>query len=387
MKENNNCIIAYGIFSTVDNSQKRVGIKILDIVVDLSLLLKNQLIILDPKFVCNDKLNPLIEYLMTNNVCFNDIKSAALSASTEKKYCYQLDDVITHMPIKIRGFTDFYSSEIHAANIGKIFRPDNPLMPNWKHMPIAYNGRASSVRLSSTPLIRPRAQIAKDGKNPVFSSCQKLDFEVELGVVIAKNSTLGVPININQVEQYVFGICVVNDWSARDIQAWEYQPLGPFNAKSFLTSISPWIIPLIELNSYKIALNSQIPQPMDYLRKTDDYLYDIELEVSLKTSTMKQGQTIVKTNFKAIYWSINQWIAQHTITGCNLEVGDLIASGTISSAEGYGSLMELTNNGTQALQLYNGETRTFLEDGDTVTISASCAQQNLGEVTATIQGR
>jgi fumarylacetoacetase len=275
------------------------------------------------------------------------------------------------MPVKIGGYTDFYASKEHATNIGKIFRPDNPLLPNWVHLPIAYNGRASSVRLSGYPLKRPQGQILVDGK-PQFSLTKKVDLEVELGIIIGKNSNLGEPIPIDQAEDYIFGICVVNDWSLRDIQAWEYQPLGPFNSKSVLTSISAFITPIEELEIFKVPLKPQNPEPTAYLADPGAYTYDIKFDVSIKTPHLLAPYKISEVNFKDIYWSIKQMIAQHTITGCNLCVGDLIASGTISG-EGIkhaGSLMEITVNGTNPLILPNGETREFLLDGDELIIEA-----------------
>ncbi len=263
-------------------------------------------------------------------------------------------------------------------------------MPNWKHLPVAYNGRASSIVVSNHPLIRPRGQVFDAKINaPEYTLCKKLDFEVELGVIIGKHNTIGHPIKISEAHDYVFGVCILNDWSARDIQAWEYQPLGPFNSKGFLTSISPWIIPIGELDAFKTALPKQDPKPLDYLCCANDYLYDINFEVTLKTKDYSQGALISKTNFNTMYWSINQWIAHHTVSGTSLSVGDILGSGTISGFNhgSYGSLMEITKNAQEPLKLPNGESRTFLQDGDELTIHAYCGKNqelDLGSVTTRI---
>ena len=304
---------------------------------------------------------------------------------------YSIDEIIMHMPIKVAGYTDFYASEAHATNIGRIFRPDNPLLPNWKHMPIAYNGRASSIIISGQPIKRPQGQIFNQAINaPELKPCQKLDFEVELGVIISKKNEVGTPININDAGNYIFGVCILNDWSARDIQNWEYQPLGPFNSKGFATSISPWIIPIEELDHFKLPKPKQEPKPLDYLLCNDDYLYDINFEVSLKAKNCVDTIIISKTNFKNMYWTIKQWIAHHTISGTNLNSGDILASGTISGFnEGsFGSFMEITKNGQNPIILPNGESRSFLQDGDQLTINAYCGSNHeldFGDVTGTVQ--
>ena len=366
-----NKIISYGVITTNSSLQKRVAAKIGNQIIDLVELCRNGLLdeTLENYFL-QDSLNwfmtldPSVRKKIKEQVLqflLADISTAVFSESSIK----------SQMPIKISGYTDFYASKEHATNIGKIFRPDNPLLPNWVHLPIAYNGRASSVRLSGRPLKRPEGQILIDGK-PQVSLSRKVDLEVELGIVIGKNSNLGQPITVAEAEDYIFGICVVNDWSLRDIQAWEYQPLGPFTSKSVLTSVSAFIVPIEELEIFKVPLKPQEPKPTAYLEDVNPYTYDIKFDVSIKTEKLLEAYKISEVNFKDIYWSMKQMIAQHTITGCNLCVGDLLASGTISG-EGLdhaGSLMEISVNGTRPINLPNGETRTFLLDGDEIIIEA-----------------
>jgi fumarylacetoacetase len=359
-------VISYGIITTDNNSTKRVAAKIENKIVDLIELCQSG--ILDTKleiYFLQDSIN---KFTQLDKSIRAEIKSKVLAAIDKNNIVSHSQN---HMPVKIGGYTDFYASIEHATNIGKIFRPDAPLLPNWIHLPIAYNGRASSVMMSGYPLKRPSGQILVDGK-PEFSVCKKVDIEVELGVIIGKNSKLGKPIEITEASDYIFGICVVNDWSLRDIQAWEYQPLGPFTSKSVLTSIASFIIPLEELEPFKVDLKPQQKTPFAYLDDKNAHTYDIKFDVKLKTEKSSAAEKISEVNFKDIYWSMKQMIAQHTITGCNLSIGDLIASGTISGKglDHAGSLMEITINGTKPITLSNGETRSFLLDGDEVIIEA-----------------
>lgn len=280
------------------------------------------------------------------------------------------------MPVEIGDYTDFYSSYHHAHNVGTMLRgAENALMPNWKHLPVAYHGRASSVVLSGTEVRRPHGQSKPaNAEAPIFGPSRNLDFELEMGFFIGPGNALGQPIAIEQAERHIFGMVLVNDWSARDIQAWEYQPLGPFLAKNFATSISPWVVPLAALEPFKQPLPAQEPEPLPYLRRTDDWTYDIQLEVSLQGAQMGAPHTITRTNFNHLYWSLSQQLAHHTVNGCNLRPGDLLASGTISgpTPESRGSLLELTWRGSQPLSFPNGEQRKFIEDGDRITISGYC---------------
>ncbi len=286
------------------------------------------------------------------------------------------------VPMDIGDYVDFYSSLHHATNLGKLFRPkDEPLLPNWRHMPIAYHGRASTIVIDTTPVIRPRGQRKPPGADiPLFGPTQRLDIELEVGFVTGPGNTLGEPISVAQARDHIFGLVLVNDWSARDIQAWEYQPLGPFLGKSFATTISPWIVTLDALEPFRTAGPPQEPKPPDYLHSSDRLAYDIELAVDLSSEKMRASGvkplTISRTNFKEVYWNMLQQLAHVTVNGTQIRPGDLYASGTISGAtpQSRGSLIELTWNATQPLQLPGGETRGFLQDGDEITLRGWCEQ-------------
>ena len=297
------------------------------------------------------------------------------------------------LPMPIGAFVDFYSGINHATNVGKMFRPDMPpLLPNYRHLPVAYNGRASSVLISGSPVIRPGGQTkAPDADGPTFGPTRELDFELELGFFIGRQSDLGEPIPIDEAEEFILGYVLVNDWSARDVQRWEYQPLGPFLSKSFATSISPWIILKDALEPLRVVGPIQDPIPLPHLRPPGAGHYDIDLEVQLLTDRTRTPSTISKTNTQELYWNAAQQIAHQTSNGTPLESGDLLASGTISGeAEGsYGSLLELTWKGSKPITLpETGETRTFLEDGDTVILSGGGSRNGVhigfGDVSGTI---
>ncbi len=292
-------------------------------------------------------------------------------------------NAIMHLPVAIGDYTDFYSSLEHATNVGQLFRPDNPLLPNWKHLPVAYHGRASSVVVSGTPIRRPSGQTLPAGATePVFGPSRALDYELELGFIIGKNSTLGVPVSTDEAEAYIFGCVLVNDWSARDIQRWEYQPLGPFLSKNFATSISPWVVTLDALEAFRVAGPAQSPVPLPYLQTDGALNFDLNLEVALVaqrsvgTQTMETETTettLCRTNARHLYWNIRQQLAHHTVSGCNLRVGDLLATGTISGPDGSagppaGCLLEMTEGGTKPVRLSDGSERTYLQDGDEVVM-------------------
>ena len=285
---------------------------------------------------------------------------------------------------------DFYSSEHHASNVGKMFRPDGePLTPNWRHLPIGYHGRAGTVVVSGTPVIRPNGQRRPPGAAaPTFGPSRRLDIEAELGFVVGAGSPLGTPVPIDDFAEHVFGVVLVNDWSARDIQAWEYVPLGPFLGKSFATSVSPWVVPLDALEPARIPPPAQDPVPLPYLRGGAPWGLDITLEVALNATVVSRPP------FGQMYWTPAQQLAHLTVNGASLRTGDLYASGTISGPERdqRGSLLELTWNGTEPLELADGSRRTFLEDGDTVTIRAGAVGTggeplDLGAVTGTVHAR
>jgi fumarylacetoacetase len=296
------------------------------------------------------------------------------------------------MPCLIPNYTDFYSSREHATNVGIMMRgADNALMPNWLHLPVAYHGRASSIVISGTDIVRPHGQTkADDAAAPTFGPSRSLDFELELGLLIGQGNDLGKPISTAQAPEHVFGMVLVNDWSARDVQKWEYQPLGPFLAKNFATSISPWVVTLDALEPFRIAGPKQDPEPLPYLRCQGNWSYDIQLEIWLQTAKMSAPVKISATNAKYLYWNICQQIAHHTVNGCNLQTGDLLASGTISgpTPDSLGSMLELAWKGTRPIQLPNGETRVFLQDGDRVTMTGYCQGDGyrigFGEVTGTV---
>lgn len=288
------------------------------------------------------------------------------------------------VPMRIGDYTDFYSSIHHATRIGQLFRPDNPLLPNYKWVPIAYHGRSSSIVVSGTVLYRPRGQVvAKGGTLPHVESSRRLDYELELGIVIGPGNTLGRSIPIGKADEHVFGLCLLNDWSARDIQAWEYQPLGPFLAKNFLTTISPWIVTLEALEPFRMHWSRPAgdPAPLAYLdlgAGADRAAIDIQLEVALRTTAMMEQDVppaiLSRSNFRDAYWSFAQMVAQHAMGGCNLVPGDLMGTGTLSGPEANqgGCLMELTQGGLHPIRLPNGEMRDYLADGDEVSLHAFC---------------
>lgn len=286
---------------------------------------------------------------------------------------YDLDKVKMMMPVHIPNYTDFYSSIEHATNVGKMLRdPANALLPNWKHLPVGYHGRASSIVVSGTDINRPKGQTKPaDADKPVFGPCKQLDFELEMAFIVSKNTEMGESISTKDAEDAIFGMVVFNDWSARDIQAWEYVPLGPFLAKNFGSSISPWVVTLEALEPFRTASPVQDPEVLDYLKIEGDKNYDINLEVYLQPENGEEN-LICESNYKHMYWSMTQQLAHHTINGCNVEVGDMYASGTISGSDpkSFGSMMELTWRGQNPLALKDGQERKFIEDNDTVTMKA-----------------
>lgn len=330
---------------------------------------------------------------------FELLKANSDITAAERKIVEQalipLSEVEVVLPIPINAFVDFYSGIHHASNVGKMFRPDQPpLLPNYLHIPIGYNGRASSVVVSGMPIVRPNGQTkAPNDAEPRFGPTNELDFELELGVFTSFPTEMGVPASIQGIENLILGVVLVNDWSARDVQRWEYQPLGPFLAKSFATSISPWVVPLDALLPFQVQGMPQDPEPLPYLKDQEPRSYDIHLEVTLKTAKAKKPQTITRTNAQNLYWSFRQQLAHQASNGTPLGAGDLYATGTISGPEKHerGSMLEITWRGTEPIAIEEtGETRTFLEDGDTLTMTGWCENDlyriSLGEVTTTILG-
>lgn len=305
------------------------------------------------------------------------------------------------VPARIGDYTDFYTSIHHATNVGKLFRPDNPLLPNYQWIPIGYHGRSSSIEVSGHSFHRPHGQLkAPDAEAPVLAPCKRLDYELEVGIYIGAGNKLGSPIKLDDAESHVFGLCLFNDWSARDIQAWEYQPLGPFLSKSFASTVSPWIVTMEALAPYRQAWTrpADHPQPLPYLESHEHRnsgAVDMQLEVLIQTATMRAEdlppERLALSNFNQSYWSIAQMVAHHSVNGCNLKPGDFFGSGTQSgtTSESVGALLEATIGGREPIMLGSGEQRTFLEDGDTVILKGWCENDNaprigFGEAMATV---
>ncbi|XP_066152444.1 fumarylacetoacetase isoform X2 [Euwallacea fornicatus] len=285
-------------------------------------------------------------------------------------------DATMHLPAQIGDYTDFYSSIHHATNVGMMFRDkNNALMPNWKYLPVGYHGRASSVVISGTPIHRPYGQtLLFDGTPPVFGTCKLMDFELEMAFFVGGSNKLGEPIKAQNAQKHIFGFVIMNDWSARDIQKWEYVPLGPFTAKNLGTTISPWIVTTLALEPFICQNYPQDPEPFPYLTHSDNFNFDINLQVDITPKNSMATTTVCRSNFKYLYWTVKQQLAQHTITGCNVNPGDLMGSGTISGdmSDSFGSLLELSWKGTKPITLQDGTQRKFLQDGDTVTMRAVC---------------
>lgn len=281
-----------------------------------------------------------------------------------------ISKVLVHMPIEVGDYTDFYSSIEHATNVGKMFRdPENALLPNWRHLPVGYHGRASSIVPSGTPIKRPMGQTKPADGAPVYGPSQRLDFELEMAFIIGKGNELGSPISTTQAEEHIFGMVLFNDWSARDIQKWEYVPLGPFLGKSFASSISPWVVTLEALDHFRVQGPTQDPAVLSYLQYSGQKNYDINLEVAI-TPDGGEENIVSRSNFKYMYWNMCQQLAHHTVNGCNMRIGDMLASGTISGKDesSYGSMLEISWAGKKPVTLSDGSQRKFINDGDTVTM-------------------
>ncbi|MDR3101244.1 MAG: fumarylacetoacetase [Paraburkholderia sp.] len=380
--------LPFGVFSTASHANARVGVAIGDSVVDLAVLHEVGLLRLSTgaqNVFARPALNDFIALgrdtwrsvrVQLASLLARETATLRDDAALRQRAFVKLADAKLHLPVEIPGYTDFYSSKEHATNVGSMFRdPKNALLPNWSEMPIGYNGRASSVVVSGTPVRRPNGQLKlPDQERPVFGACRKLDIELETGFIIGRGNALGEPIACEQAEEHIFGMVLLNDWSARDIQQWEYVPLGPFNAKTFATTISPWIVTLDALEPFRVAHPVQEPQPLEYLRHTGHHAFDIALEVLLRPEGASEATAIARTNFRHMYWSMAQQLAHHTVAGCNTRVGDLMGSGTISgpTPDSFGSLLELTWNAKNPLELKSGGTRGFIEDGDELTLAGWC---------------
>lgn len=393
--------IPFGIATPTGHNDGRVVTRIGDTIIDLSKL--GELGYFDPlnmdvSVFYEDKLNAFMELGKETTRAVRDriselFEENASEISTEDKTAIlkSIEDVDMLLPVSIGDYTDFYSSEQHAFNVGCMFRdPDNALMPNWKHLPVGYHGRASSIKVSGTPFHRPKGQQKpNDDEPPVFGPCKLLDFELEMTFVIGKATELGDSVSTKDAEDYIFGVTLFNDWSARDIQKWEYVPLGPFLAKNFATHVSPWIVTLDALEPFKVAGDKQDPKVLPYLEFEGDKNYDLDLEVFIQPEGGEETK-ITTSNFKYMYWNMCQQLAHHTVNGCNINVGDFMASGTISGPnEGqYGSMLEITWKGTKPVQLSDGSERKFIQDGDTVIMRGHGVKNGIrigfGEVSANI---
>jgi fumarylacetoacetase len=377
--------LPYGIFSTPENPALRVGVAIGDMVADLSALSAAGLLPGMGNAFSQNTLNPLMAQGRPKWHALRVRLTELLAESSDLAHNAALvahafvsqSAAHLHLPITVANYTDFYSSRYHAQNVGALFRdPARALNPNWLELPVGYHGRASSVVVSGTPIRRPTGQIKRpDAERPVLAPCERLDFELELGTIIGMPSQLGARVDVNDATAHIFGVVLLNDWSARDIQLWETQPLGPFNAKNFATTISPWVVPLEALEPYRCTQPVQDPVPLDYLRAQGPEGFDIDLEVTLRPQGSAIATTLTRTNFRHMYWTMAQQIAHHTVGGCNLQIGDLLGSGTISGPEpsSQGCLLEQTLNGRAPVTLDGGFTRSFLEDGDTVTFTGRAA--------------
>ncbi|XP_036400347.1 fumarylacetoacetase [Megalops cyprinoides] len=380
--------LPFGVFSTPDNPRHRIGVAIGDQILDLSVvkaffngpvLARHQDVFDQPTLnafmglgheAWKEARRVIQRLLSANETILRDDMSLRSSAFVHQS------SAVMHLPAEIGDYTDFYSSRDHATNVGIMFRgKENALMPNWLRLPVGYHGRASSVVVSGTPIRRPMGQMRPDpSQPPVFGPSKQLDIELEMAFFVGAGNQLGEPIPIERAHEHIFGMVLMNDWSARDIQAWEYVPLGPFLGKNFGTTISPWVVPMEALLPFAQPNAVQDPEPLPYLRHADAYTFNINLSVSVKGEAMKEAATICKSNFKNMYWTMKQQLAHHTVNGCNLRPGDLLASGTISGPdpESFGSMLELSWRGSKPIDLGGGETRTFLKDGDEVSLTGYC---------------
>jgi fumarylacetoacetase len=380
--------LPYGVFSTRPDGPRRVGVAVGGHVLDVS-----RLPVPAAADLAQPSLNPLLargagtwaqlrarlQQLLTDDSARGEVEP----------HLVRRDEVTLHLPVTVGDYVDFYSSQHHAENLGRMFRPGSPpLTPNWRHLPIGYHGRAGTVQVSGTPVVRPWGQRkAPADEAPTFGPSERLDIEAEIGFVVGVPSTLGAPVPLGDFAEHVFGVFVVNDWSARDLQSWEYVPLGPFLGKSFLTSVSPWVVPLAALEAARVSPPERDPQPLPYLDDTDArWGLDITLEVRLN------GQLVSRPPFAEMYWTPAQQLAHMTVNGASVRAGDLFASGTVSGSapDQRGSFIELSWGGTEPLRLADGTTRTFLLDGDVVTIAAAApgpggSRISLGEVSGRIK--
>ena len=391
--------IPFGIFKT-SYSEGRVGIRIGNYVLDLAAVhnlgfLSN--LTYEGKDFSSNYLNDMMKKGKKATTELRNRISDLLNKDNQEmqdkadQVLIPVEDVIMQMPVQIGDYTDFYSSKEHATNVGMMFRdPANALLPNWLWIPVGYHGRASSVILSGQDIHRPKGQIKPDpNADPIFAPSRQIDFELEMAFITFEGKALGDSISTTEAEDFIFGLCLFNDWSARDIQAWEYVPLGPFLAKNFASSISPWIVTLDALQPFAVETVEQSPEVLSYLKFEGKKSYDVHLEVALQPENSVET-TICKSNFKYMYWNMAQQLAHHTVNGCNVRCGDLMGSGTISGSteDSYGSMLELAWRGTKPLNLNDGSERKFILDNDTIIMRGHCEANGVrigfGEVSAKI---
>jgi fumarylacetoacetase len=394
--------LPYGVFSAKDGLAPRIGVAIGDYVLDLwELEQDSRLDVGEFGVFSAPSLNPFMALgpktwsrarARISELLRHDNPELRDNPTLRARALVPMADAKLHLPIAVAGYTDFYSSKEHATNVGVMFRgKDNALQPNWLHMPIGYNGRASTVVVTGTKVRRPRGQLKPPSADlPSFGPCKRLDFELEMGVVIGQPSPIGEMLTEKQAEEMIFGFVLLNDWSARDIQQWEYVPLGPFQGKAFATSISPWVVTREALEPFRVHGPRQDPAPLPYLQQAQPNNYDLELDVGLRAAQMNEATRICRTNFKYMYWSSVQQLVHHASSGCAMNVGDLLGSGTISGPDKHarGSLLEISWNGTEPVELADGVNRTFLEDGDSLSFHGWCQGNGyrigFGEVEGTI---
>ena len=393
--------LPFGVFRPGQGSA-RVGVAIGEFVLDLSVLEERGLLrfpeLQDRRVFSEGALNAFMSLGQSawqrtrsalQHLLASDTPDLRDDSTLREQAFHRQSEVTMLLPARIGDYTDFYSSYHHAHNVGTMLRgPENALMPNWKWLPVGYHGRSSSIVPSGTDVRRPQGQIKPpDAEAPSFGPTRSLDYELEMAFFVGPGNELGQPIPIAHAHEHIFGMVLMNDWSARDMQAWEYQPLGPFLAKNFCTSISPWVVMLEALEPFRRPAAAQDPEPLPYLRPMENASYDIQLEASLQGEGMDTPHVITRTNFQHLYWSMAQQLAHHSVGGCNLQPGDLLASGTISGPdeESRGCMLELTWRGANPLALPNGVTRKWLEDGDKLTITGWCRGEGyrvgFGEVT------
>ncbi|MFJ4256382.1 fumarylacetoacetase [Pseudomonas sp. s4] len=390
-----------GVFSHGDD-RKRVGVAIGDLILDLQALKSTGLVAGDALRAIDaaesGELNALFELGRGVRVALREVLQSLLVEGAEHRHVVEKCLVVSaecvmHLPARINDYTDFYVGIEHAKNVGKLFRPDNPLLPNYKYVPIGYHGRASTIRPSGVEVQRPNGQTLPAGESkPVFGPSSRLDYELEIGVWVSKGNRLGEPVSISNASEHIAGLCLLNDWSARDVQAWEYQPLGPFLSKSFITTISPWVVTLEALEPFRRPQPkrpSGDPEPLAYLLGEADQAqgaFDIELEVLIQSERMRseglEPQRLTLSNTLSMYWTIAQMLTHHTVNGCQLQAGDLMGSGTLSGAEPgqFGSLLEITEGGKKPVVLSSGEERRFLEDGDEIFLKARCTRPGMASI-------